>query len=185
MEIGSFGILSPLVVIFLVFLSTIIPPLPLPVPLIEIASGALFGFGYGFFIVWISQMISSLIAFKAARALSKRFFGRFLNNKIWNSYRTFISKKGALAVFIIRLTLAAPFNIISYLSGLTDMKTGRFLLATALGTIPEALIFSFVGSELRNIHIRLWYLFIAIIILGVMGTIATILIINNSNKKSK
>lgn len=184
-EISIFGIFSPLVVVFLIFISTIIPPLPLPIPLIEIASGVLFGFMYGFIIVWASQIISSLVAFKAAKTLKKRFFGKLLDNKIWNSYKDYLAESGPKGVFLIRLTLASPFNIISYLSGLTDMKIREFALATALGTIPEALLFSFVGSELKNIHISLWYLFIAIIVLGAIGSVATILIMRRSKGAKK
>src|SRR5258708_7118018 len=55
----SYGGWAPVFVFSLILLSTIIPPLPLPVPLIEIAAGFAFGFLPGALVVWISQVLSS------------------------------------------------------------------------------------------------------------------------------
>lgn len=182
--INSFGSLAPLAALSLIVLSTLIPPLPLPIPLIEIASGLAFGFRAGFVLVWISQIISSILAFKTSKFFSNRFLGKILQNKFWNSYRSYIDQKGARAVFTMRATLGAPFNIVSFLAGLSQMDLKSFTLATILGTIPEALLFSLIGSELRNIHFRLWYLFIGIALFGVLGTCLTFINIRVLTKGS-
>jgi uncharacterized membrane protein YdjX (TVP38/TMEM64 family) len=171
--ISSYGSWSPLVVIGLILLSTLIPPLPLPVPLIEMAAGLVLGFWPGFFVVWFSQITSSLAAFGFSRFFGKRLFGKVLNNKLWSVYQLYLNRKGPLAVFITRLAMAAPFNIISYTAGLTKMKVWSFTLATALGTIMEAALFTWVGSQLRSLHIPLKYLSILIIVLGVLGLVLT------------
>lgn len=173
--IRSFGILSPLAVIFLVILSTIVPPLPLPIPLIEIAAGAIFGFWPGFFLIWFSQVFSSLIAFEISRVFRQLFFSRVFDRKIWRLYQQYLDRKGPVAVLIIRTAMAAPFNIISYLAGLTHMKTLSFTVMTALGTILESVLFVFVGTQLRNIHLSLWYLFILMVVLGALGSLLTFL----------
>ncbi len=182
-QISSFGPLSPLVVFFLILLSTAIPPLPLPVPLIEIAAGLIFGFWPGFLLVWISQVVSSLFAFFLSRFFGKHLFKNILNSHIWDFYRRYLEKKGATAVFITRMTMAAPFNIVSYLAGLTRIKTNQFLIATAMGTIPEAILFTIIGVQLKNIHIRLWYLFIALTGLGLLGIISTFIMMRSSQRK--
>lgn len=182
-QISSFGPLSPLIVFFLILLSTAIPPLPLPVPLIEIAAGLIFGFWPGFLLVWISQIVSSLFAFFLSRFFGKHLFKNILNSHIWDFYRRYLEKKGATAVFITRMTMAAPFNIVSYLAGLTRIKTNQFLIATAIGTIPEAILFTIIGVQLKNIHIRLWYLFIALTGLGLLGIISTIIMMRSSQRK--
>jgi uncharacterized membrane protein YdjX (TVP38/TMEM64 family) len=95
----------------------------------------------------------------------------FLNNRLFNFYKDYIHKNGPRAIFICRLTLAAPFNIVSYLAGLTQMNIISFSLATILGTIPEAALFTFVGSILKHTRLRLWYIFILAVIIGSAGTI--------------
>jgi len=173
--ISSYGYLAPIVVIILVFLGTIIPPLPLPTPLVEIAAGAVFGFWKGFFVIWISQIFSSLFVFYLLRYFNHRFYGKFLKNKFWDSYRQFLNEKGAWAVFILRTTLSAPFNIISFLAGLSNLKNSGFVIATIFGTISEALLFGLIGSQLRTIHLSFKYLSIIILLVGIAGFLFTFL----------
>jgi uncharacterized membrane protein YdjX (TVP38/TMEM64 family) len=171
--ISSYHYYAPIVVAFLIFISTVIPPLPLPVPLVEIASGAVFGFWESFIVVWISQIISSLFVFCLLRYFHKRFYGGILKNKFWDSYRQFLNQKGAMAVFILRTTLSAPFNIVSFLAGLSNIKTSSFVIATVLGTISEALLYSFIGSQIRTVHFSFKLLSLLIIAVGVVGFLFT------------
>ncbi len=169
--INSYGSLSPFALIFLIVISTVIPPLPLPIPLIEMAAGLIFGFGEGFLLVWVSQIIGSVAAFVMTRIVGKSIFRRMLENKIFNFYRRYIHDKGPLAIFTIRATMASPFNVVSFLAGLTQMKILNFTIATILGTIPESLLFSYVGSLLQSTRLRLWYIFILTVLLGAIGPI--------------
>jgi len=173
----SFGIFSPFIIVFLIFLSTAIPPLPLPVPLIELSAGVAFGFIEGALIIWISQIGSSVLAFYIARFFKKRFFGaNIVKNDKWNFYRSYLNKRGAFAIFLIRFVMAAPFNIISYLAGLTQISILSFTIATALGTIPESLLYSFLGSQIRTLHIKFIYLSGLIIAIGSIGFIFTLVL---------
>ncbi|MGD0523414.1 MAG: VTT domain-containing protein [Candidatus Microgenomates bacterium] len=182
--VSSYGTWSPLAVFFLILISTVIPPLPLPVPLVEIASGVLFGFWWGFIVTWVSQIGSSLVAFAISRLFRKSFLGKFLNIKILSAYKNFLEKKGATAVFITRVTMAAPFNVTSYLAGFTHMKLWKFLLATVFGTITETALYAFVGSKLRGSHFNLWYLFIIVVATSVIGYILTYLVVHFSQPKN-
>ncbi len=170
--INSYGQLSPLAVVLLITMSTVIPLLPLPVPLVEVAAGLVFGLWPGFLLIWASQIISSLVAFYISRHFGLRIsklFGSVFNNKIGNFYRQYLRHGGAVAVFIIRATMAAPFNIISYFAGLTEMPVTTFVIATALGTLPESFLFAFIGTALRYIHFKLWYLFLFLVLIGLVG----------------
>lgn len=164
--IVSFGPWSPLIVLFLFFLSTAIPPLPLPLPLIELASGLIFGFWEGFFIVWVSQILSSLFAFYIAKLFRK--------NRFLDKHRNLLSKNGAHTVLISRLTLSAPFNFISYLAGLSQIDLKSFTIATALGTVPESMLYSYVGSLLTTSRFSLWGTFIGVFFLSLFGFTITL-----------
>lgn len=173
--IRSFGMLSPLVLLLLILLSTLVPPLPLPIPLLEIAGGMVLGFWGGFVTVWLSQIFSSFAAFQLSRRLGRKFMEKFTHNKIVKFYEAFLKRRGPVAVLMLRATMGTPFNSISYLAGLTQMRIVSFLGATILGTIPEALIFTFIGSRLRSLHLNLWYLFVGVVIIGAIGSISTLL----------
>jgi uncharacterized membrane protein YdjX (TVP38/TMEM64 family) len=175
-KIDSTGILSPLVVFALILISTLIPPLPLPIPLIEMAAGLLFGFWPAVVLVWFSQLESSLAAFQISRHFRKRLMKKILDSKLFTVYREFIKKKGPLAVFVIRAVMAAPFNI-SYMAGFMEMNPLSFSLATALGVVPEVLLFVYLGTLVQHTHIRLWYVFILLVILAVGPLVALMMTI--------
>jgi len=170
----SYGVFSPLVIFFLIFISTVIPPLPIPTPLVEMAAGYLYGFLPAFFIVWMSQIISSVSAYTISRFVGKRFFKKVLKNPIITSYQSYIKKHGSTAVFIARSTLSSPFSIVDILAGLSNIPFWSFALATALGTIIESVLYSFIGSFIHTSRLRLWFVFILVVILGVLGPILTI-----------
>lgn len=175
--ISSFGSMSALAVVLLIVVSTLIPPLPLPVPLIEIAAGLLFGFLPGFLICWVGQMVSSILAFYSARVFGKKVFGRIVKNKFFDSYRDYLAERGSTAVLITRATLANPFNIISFLAGFSNMKFVKFFVPTIFGSITEALLFTFVGSQIRTVRIHIWYVFLFVLITSGIGVIGTYLVI--------
>jgi uncharacterized membrane protein YdjX (TVP38/TMEM64 family) len=165
----SYGSFAPMVIVFMVIVSTALPPLPLPVPLIEIASGVIFGFWKGWIISWVAQLFSSFAAFTIVRLFNKSFAGDWLRNKHWGFYHEYIKEKGAKAILITRATMIAPFNIVSFVAGLTHIPWKVFLWSTAIGILPETFIYSFIGSGLRNLHINIVLLSTLILVIGLTG----------------
>lgn len=185
-SIQSLGDFAPFAVIFLVIISTIIPPLPLPIPLIEIASGLTFGFLYGFLLSWAAQIISSVLCFYFARYLGKKIVKRYFSKyRFLDFYKNYLNKGGPMAIFITRAFMVAPFNVVSYLGGLTEMNGASFTLATILGTIPEALLYSFVGSIIRTTRLSLGYIFALVIVVSAFGLITTFIMLEVANLKEK
>jgi uncharacterized membrane protein YdjX (TVP38/TMEM64 family) len=165
----SYGALAPLIVIVMIILSTIIPPLPLPVPLVELAAGVIFGFWKGWLIIWLGQIVSSLAAFGTVRLFKKTIFGRWLEQRQWGFYLNYLKRTGAKAIVITRATMSAPFNIISFLASLTSISWTSFLAATAIGVIPETVLYALIGSQLRKIHIHFIWLSIIVLAISLIG----------------
>lgn len=176
---------SPVIVVLLETISTAIPLLPLPIPLIEIATGLVFGFWEGFLVAWIAQIISSLIAFYLAKRFGKKILNRFNRFKFLEFYKNYLGNGQALSVFILRAVMAAPFNLVSFLAGLTDMKALNFTVATALGTIPEALLYSFIGSQIMHTRLSLGIVFAIVILLAGLGLLITYGMIEFKNWRDK
>jgi uncharacterized membrane protein YdjX (TVP38/TMEM64 family) len=182
-QIKSFGLLAPLVLFGLIFLCIVIPPFPLPIPPIEIIAGALFGFVPGVILVWLAQFTSSLTAYGLTESVPESFLGRVLGSRITGPYKKFIERRGALAVFIARATMTAPFSV-SYLAGLSKVKFKGFTIATALGIIPEALIFVYAGSLVMHyLGITFWYVFVVFIVIGITPVLIWLLIKLFSKRK--
>lgn len=169
--INLYGNYSPLIIVALIFLSNAIPPLPIPIPLVEMASGWIFGFGIGFLLSWFSQIISALFLFFISRYIGRNFIKHLLDKPIFYFYREYIHKKGAIGVLIIRATMANPFNVISFLSGFYQMNPVSFASATILGSLPEAMIFAAVGQYAKSAKFMLWYVLIGVIIISLVGPV--------------
>ncbi len=184
-SIRSLGTFSPFAVITLATISTLIPPLPLPVPLIEIASGLVFGFWYGFLLNWAAQIVSSLLAFYAARYFERRLLKRFTKYRFLLFYKDYLKKSGATAVFTTRALMASPFNVVSFLAGITSMNVFSFLVATILGTIPESAFYAFIGSLIKTTRFKLVYVFAFALIVAGIGLITTCVMIFRQHDLSK
>jgi uncharacterized membrane protein YdjX (TVP38/TMEM64 family) len=181
-ELKPFGIWSPVAVFGLIFVSILIPPLPIPIPLMEIVCGMLFGFWPGVILAWFAQVTSSIAAFLLSRTIGKRFLQGILKNKFISLYKDAIKEKGALAVFVIRTFMAAPFSI-SYLVGFMQMNMAGFIVATGFGVIPEATFFVYLGTLILHTRIRLGYIFLIIGLLSLTGPLY--IFVANLLKKKK
>ena len=170
-EVKTFGFWTPAVIFSLIVLSAVIPPLPIPTSFLEITAGIVYGFWPGVILIWISQIVSAVVCFLLSKKVGQIFIGRISKMAIFNFFRQFIEKQGALAVFVLRATMSSPFNL-SYFAGLMQMDFKKFSFATALGVIPEVTFFVFLGT-LINAHIRfrLWYVFIGLLALNYLPTL--------------
>jgi uncharacterized membrane protein YdjX (TVP38/TMEM64 family) len=186
-ELRNYGIWSPIVIFLLILTSALIPPLPLPISFLEISSGIIFGFWPGILLAWFSQIISFIACFLLSQKIGKIFIGKIVNLPIFNFYKQYIEKKGALAIFVFRATLSSPFNI-SYFAGLIKMNGWKFFIASALGVIPEVVLFVFLGTLIdEHVRFRLWYIFLFLLVLTYLPNLILISInyLKNHKKNEK
>lgn len=157
-------LLSALIYFALVILSIIISPLPFS-PLVVI-SGAVFGPYLGFVYTMISSTIGAAIAFLIGRFLLKSYFDKKFHKNKW--YRRLIEeedKKIIYFIFITRIIPQAPFDVISYFSGITSVKLWKFSLATFLGLIPLVLILTFFGKLVEPYRVMVVFIFFVFFII--------------------
>jgi len=181
--VTSYGSWSPLVIVALIVISTVIPPLPIPIPLVEIVSGLIFGFWKGFIVVWISQFISSLSAYYMARFLKKSFLKKFLENHVVSLYKQYLNTEGPLAILITRATMSAPFNIVSFLAGISQINVWIFSGATIIGTIPEVLLYTAIGAIFKIHRFRVLYIFILSVAISLLGPIISYFMIRHIQRQ--
>ena len=138
----QFGRAAPLVYIALLAISVVISQIP-NVPL-AIAAGMLFGTFYGGLYSIIGGMLGSLACFTIARFLGVAFLKKVFGKIPVFSEQCKETHLGLL-IFLARLVPFFSFDLISYCSGLTNIRTRTFLFATLLGMIPMTFLFSHLG----------------------------------------
>jgi uncharacterized membrane protein YdjX (TVP38/TMEM64 family) len=94
--------------------------------------------------------LGALLDFLLARWYGRPLIEKIVSQKLLDSIDGFLTKHGALAIFITRLTPVFPFKVISYAAGLTAVSPFKFAAATAVGQTPVIVLYSFLGQNLGH-----------------------------------
>lgn len=125
---------------------TVIATVGLPVTVLSIVGGALFGTTRGVLLAWIGAMIGTVTAYILARSIGqgpvKRFLGR---HKLLNELQ---KRSDFWALLRLRVLPLAPFAVLNYLAGIVGTSLRRLLLVTAIGALPTLVVYGYAGSEI-------------------------------------
>lgn len=151
--VNGFGILAPIAYIGV---WAILPIFFFPVPILALAGGLSFGLLEGTILTLIGAMVNSTLMFLLANVLAKDMVTKYLSNKLpakwWNKFYKAEKKEGFLIVLICRLIPIMPYNVINYVSGLTNIKFGSYFIATLIGITPGTVIFLNVGDKILDVR---------------------------------
>lgn len=146
------GTLAPIIFLIVYIIATIffLPATPL-----TIASGIIFGKGFGTLYVVIGATIGATIAFLVSRFLGKGFVDRILKGKYKKVYEydKKLEESGLLVVLFLRLIPVFPFNGLNFALGLTKVKKRHFIIGTLIGIIPGTFLLAFFGDSLKQLNI--------------------------------
>jgi uncharacterized membrane protein YdjX (TVP38/TMEM64 family) len=142
--VNSWGILSPLVFVFLQIIQVVIFIIPGEIP--QIAGGYLFGFFWGIVLSTIGIAAGSAINFYLARFLGLPFVEALLPHKTLEKMRTLISgTRSALLYFIIFLIPGIPKDVIAYVAGLSSIKFWVFITISSGGRLLGLILSVIIG----------------------------------------
>jgi uncharacterized membrane protein YdjX (TVP38/TMEM64 family) len=119
--VNSFGPLSVVIFIGLQILQVIVAPIPGEVN--GFIGGYLYGPVLGTLYSTIGLTIGSWLAFTLARWLGMPFVERVINPQIIQKYDYFMEHRGILVTFILFVIPGFPKDALSYIIGLSHMKT--------------------------------------------------------------
>ncbi|MBU6259391.1 MAG: FAD-dependent oxidoreductase [Burkholderiales bacterium] len=115
-----------------------------------LATGAIFGLGWGTFIVSFASSIGATLAFLAARWL----LGGWVQSRFGDRLATLnagIAKQGGYYLFTLRLVPVLPFFVINLALGLTTLRAWRFYWVSQLGMLAGTLVYVNAGTQLARI----------------------------------
>lgn len=161
-----------------ILLFSILPIFFFPVPILALAAGISFGLFEGVLYTMIGAMINSSIMFLMAKKFAKdkvlEIFRKKISEKWYNKIFNAEKSNGVFIIFLMRLLPIAPYNVINYLSGLTEISFLKYSMATFLGIIPGTFVFLNVGDKAINVYSKEFT--IAIIGFVVLTVISFVLI---------
>lgn len=151
-----------------------------PVSLLSIVAGNVFGPYKALLLSMIGCFTSGTLAFFLAKFLGRSFVDKLLKGKAMKLDSS-IEKHGTAIMCIMRLSFIFPYDPLSYAAGLTKMKYRSFIIGTMIGIFPEMVSYSFIGKSLEHpFSIKFFIPIIFIVVVAV-----TALGIYKSSKKTK
>lgn len=118
--------------------------LPLPATILMSSAGYLYGMLYGSLISIAGSFASGSLAYWLCRSFGDSFTRRILGPKDYERGRRMSASSGAWIVVLSRWLPILP-EVISCMAGLTRMDPVKFHLALLAGTIPMAMVYTYIG----------------------------------------
>jgi uncharacterized membrane protein YdjX (TVP38/TMEM64 family) len=117
-----------------------------PLSLIAVMGGALFGALQGFLLSASATVISAVAAFLLSRYAFRAPIHRWLSqHMVLSRIDEEIARRGWRFVLLLRLSPVVPFSLGSYAFGLTKVGFRAYLLGT-LGALPALFAFVYTGA---------------------------------------
>lgn len=120
--------------------------LALPGAPFTLAAGFVWGMPLGLALAWSGATLGAGIAFGMARAVGP---GRWDDPRI-DAVDRAIRDRGLVAVLLMRLSPAFPFNLLNYALGLSGVRPRDYAVGTALGMLPGAALYTWMGALARD-----------------------------------
>ena len=146
--LNSFGPLSVVIFIGLQIIQVLIAPIPGEIN--GFIGGYLYGPVLGTLYSTIGLTIGSWLAFLLARWLGMPFVEKIINTQIIQKYDHFMEHRGIPITFILFLIPGFPKDALSYIIGLSHMRTTTFLILCTAGRLLGTIMLSTSGSLARN-----------------------------------
>jgi uncharacterized membrane protein YdjX (TVP38/TMEM64 family) len=141
--VQSLGVLGPLAFVGGYALCSL---LLLPVFLLTLTAGALWGFKLGLVYAMLGAALGSTVAFFAARHVVRRFVERYLTRhpRLVAIDRA-VESEGARLVFLLRLSPVVPFTLLNYVLGISRVRFTDYS-AGLIGMVPVAAVYVYAGK---------------------------------------
>ncbi|MFA9463078.1 MAG: VTT domain-containing protein [Velocimicrobium sp.] len=118
---------------------------------VEMLSGALYGAVGGLTICLAGCIMASTIIFTLTKKFGKRLlYLLFSEDKIQTWRWLHESQKNDMVIFILFFIPGTPKDMLTYIVGMTEMSTGKFIGISMLARIPSVLSSTMIGATMRQ-----------------------------------
>ncbi|KAL6759383.1 snare associated Golgi protein-domain-containing protein [Haematococcus lacustris] len=124
-----------------------------PCMVLQVMSGALYGFWMGLLVSWVATSLGQALAFLLGRYLFRPTVKSYLHST-WPTFPAIdaaIKREGWKLVCLLRLSPVLPYNILNYALAVTPVTFWVFSLASALATVPWTALYVYLGTFSTNL----------------------------------
>ncbi|MEM0473421.1 MAG: VTT domain-containing protein [Candidatus Aenigmatarchaeota archaeon] len=99
----------------------------------------------------LGLLAGATIAFFISRYFGRKIVIKLLGDEWIGDVDEWIDKNGSKAILIARLIPLIPFDLISYVAGITKIDFRKYILATIIGMIPRAVFLVYAGTTAKDV----------------------------------
>ena len=141
---------------------------PLPRSALSVLVGVVLGFGPGLAVAIAGGLLGAGAAFGLGRGLGRPAVTRVAGPRLQRADRLF-TERGFVSVLVSRLIPVVPFVVVNYAAGLSGVRFGSFLAATAIGLVPSTVVQVGVGASAGFVVSRIGALAaVPVLVLGLL-----------------
>lgn len=148
--------------------------LMVPLTLLQIATGLVFGSWPGLLYAMAGTIASAMTMYWAGQLMGPAWLRRWLGPRV-DALSHKVARKGVPAMLAIRQVPVAPFAIVNFVAGATHISQRDYLLGTTFGVIP-GLVLKVVftdqiadAAQMSDFSLvrRLIYVAVAVLVVGI------------------
>jgi len=117
---------------------------------LTVAGGMMFGTMPAALYANVGATTGAVAAFMAARFLMGHWVQERFKKQL-DRFNKEMSHHGHNYLLILRILPIAPFFVVNYCAGITRIPLKTFVWTTSVGMLPGALIYAFIGEQLRYV----------------------------------
>lgn len=171
MIIQNSGSLAPLIYITLF---SILPTFFMPVTILAMAAGYVFGILPAGIYTFIAAFINSTLTYFLGKYVAYDFINDLANEKYPDVYNKLKEKsngkEGFIFMLIVRLLPFVPYTLLNYMSGAVGFNYLVFISSSMLGILPGIFIYTNIGTNLSELGSKNFYISILIFVIFVSIT---------------
>lgn len=171
MIIQNSGSLAPLIYIVLF---SILPTFFMPVTILAMAAGYVFGILPAGIYTFIAAFINSTLTYFLGKYVAYDFINDLANEKYPDVYNKLKEKsngkEGFIFMLIVRLLPFVPYTLLNYMSGAVGFNYLVFISSSMLGILPGIFIYTNIGTNLSELGSKNFYISILIFVIFVSIT---------------
>ena len=133
-----------------------------------LAGGALFGPLVGALLSIVADLIGALLCYLIARGGGRKWVEGLLlkRPKASRVIELLAERRGGFIVGALRMMPIAHYTLVSYAAGLTGVKLHHYMIGTAVGLIPYAVVYPLVGDAALEPSSPTFIIGIALVVVG-------------------